>query len=162
LHDFEGHLTHSANWEHNYDYSNKRIAVIGNGSSGIQIVPQMQKLPGTDVTNFMRGPTWVYYRVPPSKHLGRETDDPNPDYTEEEKRNWRENPEELKRYRKAMIHRTNKAFKMVRDQARYYRRWPANAFRSLSRTLMERETPWLSLRSRWLQSSTTILTSVPK
>lgn len=105
-------MTHSANWEHDYDYSNKRMAVIGNGSSGIQIVPKMQKLPGTTVTNFIRGPTWVYYRVPPSKHLGRETDDPNPAYTEEEKRNWRENPEALKQYRKGMIHRTNKAFSM--------------------------------------------------
>ena len=62
LHDFKGHLTHSANWQHDFDYSNKRIAVIGNGSSGIQIIPQLQKLPGTEVTNFMRGPTWVYYR----------------------------------------------------------------------------------------------------
>ena len=113
LHAFQGHMTHSANWQHDYDYSGKRIAVIGNGSSGIQIVPQLQKLPGTDVTNFMRGPTWVYYRVPPSKHLGRETDDPNPPYTDEERRRWREDPEELKKYRKAMIHRTNKAFKMV-------------------------------------------------
>ena len=113
LHDFEGHITHSANWQHDYDYSHKRIAVIGNGSSGIQIVPQMQKLPGTEVTNFMRGPTWVYYRVPPSKHLGREVDDPNPAYTDEERRNWRENPDELRKYRKAMINRTNKAFKMV-------------------------------------------------
>ncbi len=112
LEDFQGHVTHSANWQHNYDYSNKRIAVIGNGSSGIQIVPQLQKLPGTDVTNFIRGPTWVYYRVPPSKHLGRETDDPNPEYTEEEKRKWREDPELLKQYRKGMIHRTNKAFSM--------------------------------------------------
>lgn len=106
-------MTHSANWQHNYDYSNKRIAVIGNGSSGIQIVPQLRKLPGTDVTNFIRGPTYVYYRVPPSKHLGREVDDPNPAYTEEEKRNWRENPDELRKYRKGMIHRTNKAFSMV-------------------------------------------------
>lgn len=73
----------------------------------------MQELPGTDVTNFMRGPTWVFYRVPPSRHLGRETDDPNPAYTEEEKRNWRENAEELKKYRKGMIHRTNKAFSVV-------------------------------------------------
>ena len=57
----------------------------------------------------------MYYRVPPSKHLGRETDDPNPSYTEEEKRRWREDPAELKRYRKGMINRTNKAFKMVSD-----------------------------------------------
>lgn len=113
LNDFEGHVTHSANWQHDYDYSGKRIAVIGNGSSGIQIVPQLQKLPGTEVTNFMRGPTWVYYRVPPSKHLGREVDDPNPAYTDEERKRWRESPEELRRYRQGMIHRTNKAFKMV-------------------------------------------------
>ena len=31
LHDFKGHITHSANWTHDYDYSNKRVAVIGNG-----------------------------------------------------------------------------------------------------------------------------------
>lgn len=113
LSDFKGHITHSAEWEHNYDYSNKRIAVIGNGSSGIQIVPKMQQLPNTDVTQFIRGPTWVYYRVPPSKHLGREVDESNPAYTEEEKRAWREDPEKLKQQRKEMIHRTNKAFSMV-------------------------------------------------
>ncbi|KAK5720434.1 hypothetical protein LTR17_014991 [Elasticomyces elasticus] len=112
LHDFKGHLTHSADWDHKYDYSGKSIAVIGNGSSGIQIVPQMQKLPGTHVTNFLRGPTWVYYRVPPSKHLGRETDDPNPAYTDEEKKLWREKPEELRKMRHDMIARTNKAFRM--------------------------------------------------
>ncbi|KAK0777419.1 hypothetical protein LTR75_015961 [Friedmanniomyces endolithicus] len=112
LHDFKGHIIHSAQWDHDYDYSNKRIAVIGNGSSGIQIVPQLQKLAGADVTNFLRGPTWVYYRVPPSKHLGRETDDPNPAYTEEEKRQWRENPAELRTMRHDMIARTNKAFRM--------------------------------------------------
>ncbi len=116
LHDFKGHIIHSAQWDHDYDYSNKRIAVIGNGSSGIQIVPQLQKLAGADVTNFLRGPTWVYYRVPPSKHLGRETDDPNPAYTEEEKRQWRENPAELRTMRHDMIARTNKAFRMVSSQ----------------------------------------------
>lgn len=113
LHDFKGHITHSANWDHDFDYSGKRIAVIGNGSSGIQIVPQLAKLPGTDVTNFIRGPTWIYYRVPPSRHLGREVDDPNPEYTDEERARWRNDPAELREYRRAMIHRTNKAFKMV-------------------------------------------------
>ncbi|KAK3113607.1 hypothetical protein LTR53_008935 [Teratosphaeriaceae sp. CCFEE 6253] len=112
LHDFKGHITHSADWDHDYDYSNKRIAVIGNGSSGIQIVPQLQQLPGTTVTNFLRGATWVYYRVPPSKHLGRETDDPNPAYTAEEKQLWREDPTELRNMRHDMIARTNKAFRM--------------------------------------------------
>lgn len=111
LSSFKGHVTHSANWEHNYDYSNKRIAVIGNGSSGIQIVPQLAKLPGTEVKNFIRSPAWIYYRVPPSKHLGREVDDPNPAYSEEEREKFRD-PVAHQEYRKNIIHRTNKGFRM--------------------------------------------------
>lgn len=111
LNDFKGHVTHSASWDHSYDYSNKRIAVIGNGSSGIQIVPQMAKLPGTEVMNFIRSPAWVYYRVPPSKHLGREVDDPNPEYSEADKQKFCD-PEMHKEYRKGIIHRTNKAFRI--------------------------------------------------
>lgn len=111
LQDFKGHVTHSANWNHDYDYSNKRIAVIGNGSSGIQIVPQMAKLPGTQVMNFIRSPAWVYYRVPPSKHLGREVDDANPAYSEEDKAKFAD-PEQHKEYRKGIIHRTNQAFRI--------------------------------------------------
>ena len=113
LETFKGHTTHSAKWDHNYDYSNKRIAVIGNGSSGIQIVPQMTKLPGTDVTNFIRGPTWVTYRVSPATHLGRPSDEPNPSYLESEKKTFTENPIALRDHRRAIIARSTKAFRMV-------------------------------------------------
>lgn len=41
LHDFEGHLCHSAVWDREYDFREKKVAVIGNGSSAIQIVPQL-------------------------------------------------------------------------------------------------------------------------
>jgi cation diffusion facilitator CzcD-associated flavoprotein CzcO len=106
---FKGHITHSARWDHEFDYSNKRIAVIGNGSSGIQIVPQMAKLPGTTVQNFIRSGAWVYYRAPPSKHMGRAVDDPNPAYTEDEKENFRD-PKRHQDYRKGIVSRTNKSF----------------------------------------------------
>lgn len=86
--------------------------MIGNGSSGIQIVPQMTKLPGTTVRNFIRGPAWVYYRVSPSKHLGRETEDTNPEFLEEEKERFRD-PVQHREYRKGIIHRTNRAFRLV-------------------------------------------------
>jgi cation diffusion facilitator CzcD-associated flavoprotein CzcO len=112
LHDFKGQITHSARWDHNYDYSNKRIAVIGNGSSGIQIVPQMAKLPGTDVTNFIRGPTWVVYRVSPSVHLGRPSEEVNPSYLESEKKLFAEHPTAMRDHRRAIIGRTTKAFRM--------------------------------------------------
>ncbi|KAM7212132.1 cyclohexanone 1,2-monooxygenase [Rhypophila decipiens] len=106
---FKGHVTHSARWDHNFDYSGKRIAVIGNGSSGIQIVPQMAKLPGTTVRNFVRGPAWVYYRAPASQHLGRSTVETNPAYTDEEKANFQD-PEFHRQERKKIIARSNKSF----------------------------------------------------
>ncbi|KAL4995553.1 hypothetical protein BDV10DRAFT_196629 [Aspergillus recurvatus] len=58
LHDFKGKLMHSANWDESYDYGGKRVAVIGNGSSGIQIVPGM--LPKvTHLDHYIRGRTWL-------------------------------------------------------------------------------------------------------
>ncbi|KAI4713820.1 hypothetical protein J4E89_001268 [Alternaria sp. Ai002NY15] len=43
LQDFKGKLMHSANYEEGYDLSNKRVAVIGAGSSGVQIVASIQQ-----------------------------------------------------------------------------------------------------------------------
>lgn len=43
LHDFNGDLVHSANWPETFDYANKTVALIGNGSSGVQILPEVQK-----------------------------------------------------------------------------------------------------------------------
>ncbi|KAL9080957.1 MAG: hypothetical protein Q9159_007463, partial [Coniocarpon cinnabarinum] len=59
LDQFGGKLMHSARWDQAFDCSNKRIGVIGNGSSGIQILPQVQKLPGTKITSFARSSTWI-------------------------------------------------------------------------------------------------------
>lgn len=42
-----------------FDYSGKRIGVIGGGSSAIQIVPQLQKLPETKLSCFIRSKTWI-------------------------------------------------------------------------------------------------------
>ncbi|GAB7364263.1 hypothetical protein MBLNU230_g4811t1 [Neophaeotheca triangularis] len=111
LQDFKGKIVHSAAWDHDYDYSNKKIAVIGNGSSGIQIVPQMVKLPGTQVRNFVRGPAWVYYRAPPATHLGRDDPDPNPAYTDEDKKRFRDPAYHLA-HRKQIVSKTNKSFQI--------------------------------------------------
>lgn len=59
--------------------------------------------------NFIRGGAWVYYRAPPSKHMGREVDDPNPAYTEAEKEKFRD-PAQHQQYRKGIVSRTNKSF----------------------------------------------------
>lgn len=43
LHDFKGKLMHSAAYEEGYPLEGKRVAVIGAGSSGVQIVANIQK-----------------------------------------------------------------------------------------------------------------------
>ncbi|KAL5935303.1 hypothetical protein ACKVV1_000049 [Pyricularia oryzae] len=110
---FQGHVVHSARWDHGLDYSNKRIAVIGNGASGVQILPEMASLPGTTVTNFIRGPAWFYHRPPPFEHLGRDPDGLNPQYTEQEKARLKDPQEHLK-YRKSIVSKANKSFYVVR------------------------------------------------
>ena len=41
LDSFPGEVFHSARWDHNYEMTGKRVAVIGSGASAIQFVPQI-------------------------------------------------------------------------------------------------------------------------
>lgn len=43
LSDFKGKLMHSADWDDKYDFAGKKVAVVGIGSSAIQIVPQLAR-----------------------------------------------------------------------------------------------------------------------
>ncbi|KAH7139734.1 hypothetical protein B0J13DRAFT_596754 [Dactylonectria estremocensis] len=56
---FKGKLMHSGAWDESYDARNKKIGIIGNGSSAIQIVPSLQSLEGTNLWCFARSPTWI-------------------------------------------------------------------------------------------------------
>lgn len=42
LHEFRGELIHTARWPKGMDLTGKTVAVIGNGSSGVQLVPTIQ------------------------------------------------------------------------------------------------------------------------
>ncbi|HEX5678613.1 MAG TPA: NAD(P)/FAD-dependent oxidoreductase [Alcanivorax sp.] len=61
LEEFRGKKIHSARWDHEYDFSGKRVAVIGTGASGIQIVPELVKTVGS-LKVFQRTPGWVVPR----------------------------------------------------------------------------------------------------
>ncbi|KIV86201.1 hypothetical protein PV11_01829 [Exophiala sideris] len=107
LHDFKGHKVHSAAWDHSYDYSHKKIGIIGNGSSAIQILPQMAKLTGTQIVSFQRGTTWI------TQSLGEIGSNFNPRYTRNDKRRFRD-PEKHKQYRKMLQNGMNKGFRIFR------------------------------------------------
>ena len=51
---FKGDYFHNLRWRSDLDYSNKKIAVVGNGSSGIQFIPGLAELPGTEVVQYIR------------------------------------------------------------------------------------------------------------
>ncbi|EFX05107.1 flavin-binding monooxygenase [Grosmannia clavigera kw1407] len=58
LNDFQGKLLHSADWDKSWDYTGKKVALIGSGSSAVQILPHLQeKCP--QVSNFVRGGAWI-------------------------------------------------------------------------------------------------------
>ncbi|KAL3419955.1 4-hydroxyacetophenone monooxygenase [Phlyctema vagabunda] len=56
--DFEGHLRHSSSWDPDFDPTGKRVAVIGNGASGIQVVPNIQPLV-KHLDHYARSKTWI-------------------------------------------------------------------------------------------------------
>ncbi|PVH70029.1 FAD/NAD(P)-binding domain-containing protein [Cadophora sp. DSE1049] len=58
LENFQGPVMHSSKWDHTVDFKDKTAAVIGNGSSAIQIVPQLQKI-CKKVVCYMRSETWI-------------------------------------------------------------------------------------------------------
>ncbi|MGB3170974.1 MAG: NAD(P)/FAD-dependent oxidoreductase [Rhodococcus sp. (in: high G+C Gram-positive bacteria)] len=59
---YEGHKIHSARWDHDYDFTDKKVAVIGTGASGVQIVPELVKV-AKSVKVFQRTPGWALPRT---------------------------------------------------------------------------------------------------
>jgi cation diffusion facilitator CzcD-associated flavoprotein CzcO len=62
LADFGGEVFHSARWNHDYDLTGKRVAVVGTGASAIQFVPKIQPQVGS-LTLFQRTAPWILPRA---------------------------------------------------------------------------------------------------
>jgi cation diffusion facilitator CzcD-associated flavoprotein CzcO len=61
LESFRGKVFHSARWDHDYDLTGRRVAVVGTGASAVQFVPRIQ--PRVEkLFLFQRTPPWVMPR----------------------------------------------------------------------------------------------------
>lgn len=58
LEDFQGRICHTADWADDYDYTNKRVGIIGTGSSSIQSIDPLSAK-AKHLTIFQRTPQWV-------------------------------------------------------------------------------------------------------
>ena len=59
---FQGKSFHSARWDTSYDFEGKRVAVIGTGSSAVQIIPAMAPPKVSQLYVFQRSSNWHYPR----------------------------------------------------------------------------------------------------
>lgn len=55
---FAGPVLHTAHWDHQLDLAGRKVAVIGTGASGVQVVPELAKIAG-HVAVFQRTPPWM-------------------------------------------------------------------------------------------------------
>ncbi|KAJ5370220.1 uncharacterized protein N7496_006312 [Penicillium cataractarum] len=109
LEDFKGKRLHTAAWDESYDWTGKRVAIIGNGSSAIQLLPEIQRT-AKEVVNYIRNPTWIA-----TNYLQEFAENGKFVYTEEKKKELRENPEMLFEMRKKLEHGFNQFFHSMID-----------------------------------------------
>ncbi|KAH7171233.1 hypothetical protein EDB81DRAFT_709874 [Dactylonectria macrodidyma] len=92
--DYKGLLRHASNWDPSFDPKDKKVAVIGNGASGIQVVANLQKSVAR-LDHYARNKTWIA-----ASWAGDErTFAPQP-YSEEQKKLFKEDPKAYLAFRK--------------------------------------------------------------
>ncbi|MGV0578651.1 NAD(P)/FAD-dependent oxidoreductase [Mycolicibacterium elephantis] len=55
---FSGKVIHTTAWDHDYDLTGKRVAIIGTGATAVQLIPELAKK-AADLTVYQRTPIWV-------------------------------------------------------------------------------------------------------
>ncbi|ETS75250.1 hypothetical protein PFICI_13734 [Pestalotiopsis fici W106-1] len=89
LEKYKGTLLHTARWDESINLEGKHVGLIGNGSSGIQVLPAIRDK-CSKVTTFIREPTWVSPVQGLEQHI----------YSDEERQAFATKPSVLTDYRK--------------------------------------------------------------
>lgn len=147
LETFKGKMIHTARWPTEYQadqWKGERVGVIGSGASSVQTVPNMQPhVRSLDV--FIRTPVWF---VEMAGNNGE-----NHPYTEEQQREFRENPEKLLGHARELESSINGVFgviqkgsEMQKQASDYFRERTAKMFKD--KELAKKITPDWSLGCR--------------
>ncbi|KAI0396641.1 hypothetical protein F5Y17DRAFT_75038 [Xylariaceae sp. FL0594] len=118
---FRGELVHTANWPKDFDYANKKVAVIGNGSSGIQVLPAIRPAVNK-LYHFVRTPTWILpprrlammlLKSPAVPMLGQLDLDDMENFSAQQIEKFRSDPEFYRKFVKTIEEDINGAFAML-------------------------------------------------
>ena len=86
LDSFKGAYFHTAEWDHSVRLNDKKIGVIGTGSTAAQVIPELVKV-AKKVSVFQRTAQWIVYL-------------PNKDYSKKDQAKWRKRPSLMNRLRR--------------------------------------------------------------
>ncbi|RAL02669.1 flavin-containing monooxygenase [Aspergillus ibericus CBS 121593] len=106
---FKGPMLHSANWDDTVELKDKRVAVIGSGSSAVQIVPNIQPIVQS-LTCFIRSQSWVTASFG-QRFAGK--GGTNFQYSEEQREVFRNDPKKYLAYRKKIESELNSRFQFI-------------------------------------------------
>ncbi|KAJ6488487.1 FAD/NAD-P-binding domain-containing protein [Mycena vitilis] len=109
LHSFKGDLCHTARWPDNLSVKDKRVAVIGSGSSGIQVLAAIQP-EVKQIYHWIRSPTWITGAFAP-QFAG--PGGVNFQYSEEQLNRFRDDAKHAMKYRKMIESELNERFKFI-------------------------------------------------
>ncbi|KAK2596480.1 hypothetical protein N8I77_013368 [Diaporthe amygdali] len=141
LHSFKGSLMHTANFDPTFDWTDKTVALIGAGSTGIQVLPHIQP-EAKHVFHYIRGKTWIS-PVGYGADIGGGS---NFEYTITERRNFENNPCLYLEYRHKLEAAMNQSqIVTFRGTATQKRFWEATD-RFMKAKLAERPEIYESLR----------------
>ena len=106
---FKGKKMHSARWDADYDIKGQKVAVIGGGSSAVQIIPSIQKEVG-QLYAFLRSPVWITTGFG-AKYAG--PGGTNFAYSKEQIDDFVNNPDQHERYSRDVEGELNKRFTLM-------------------------------------------------
>ncbi|OQU95919.1 hypothetical protein CLAIMM_02074 [Cladophialophora immunda] len=109
---FKGKLMHTADWDAGYDLTDKKVAVIGGGSSAVQLIPAIQPRV-RKLTAFVRSAAWITTGFG-AKYAAE--DGTNFRYSEEQKAEFRQNPGRYDQYCRDVEGELNKRFSLMHTQ----------------------------------------------
>ncbi|KAK0655773.1 hypothetical protein B0T16DRAFT_424483 [Cercophora newfieldiana] len=117
---YQGTLIHTARWPRGFDPSDKVIAVVGNGATGIQVLPELQK-GAKKLYHVVRTPTWVPPpRIQSWKLMGQAEEilskiqlDAQENFSQETIEKFKSDPEFYRTYVKEIEALVNNSFPIV-------------------------------------------------
>jgi cation diffusion facilitator CzcD-associated flavoprotein CzcO len=98
---FQGEVIHTAQWEGSTNLSGKRVAVIGNGASGQQIVPNILS-DVQRIDHYVRTKTWVTATFAKDLHEATADAPGGPKFSKEELELFKTDPKAYLEFRRAL------------------------------------------------------------